>query len=214
MPMNTLLAEAWKAWSRHSGWMAWNLFLAFIPLALSVWLFRGTSKSRSILWWVGFLVFLAFLPNAPYLLTDIIHLIGGIRTRYSIWVITLVLIPQHVLAILAGFEAYVLCLINLGYYLRQQGLKRFMVWAELTSHALCAIGIYLGRFIRFNSWDLVVQPDDVLETVLDDLTRKGPALIVGITFVILTVLYWLMKNVTLGVILRMNKKRSTETTTG
>lgn len=212
--MNALLAEAWKAWSRHSGWMAWNLFLAFIPLALSVWLFRGTSKSRSLLWWAGFVVFLAFLPNAPYLLTDIIHLIGAIRARYSVWVVTLVLIPQHVLAILAGFEAYVLCLINLGYYLRQQGFKRFIPWAELIFHALSAVGIYLGRFIRLNSWDLVVQPDDVLEIVINDLIAKRPVLIMVITFVILTIFYWLVKNITLGVILRMNKKRSSETTTG
>jgi len=209
--MNALLVAAWTAWNRHSGWMAWNLFLAFIPLALSVWLFRRTSQSRSILWWVGFLVFIAFLPNAPYLLTDIIHLIHAIRTNYSVWIITLVLIPQHLLAILAGFEAYIVSLINLGYYLHRQGARKFIIWAELMTHALSAVGIYLGRFKRFNSWDLVTQPNDLLETVIDDLTSKRPVLVIAITFVVLTVLYWLMKQVTLGLLLKMRSKRGSST---
>jgi uncharacterized membrane protein len=38
-------------------WMTWNLFLAFIPLALSVWLFRR-QRSGSWVWWLGFLSFL------------------------------------------------------------------------------------------------------------------------------------------------------------
>jgi uncharacterized membrane protein len=65
-------------------WMTWNLFLAFIPLALSVWLFR-IKRRRSGVWWLGFLVFFAFLPNAPYLLTDIIHFIEDIRRIESVW---------------------------------------------------------------------------------------------------------------------------------
>lgn len=209
--MKDLLVAAWKAWSLHSGWMAWNLFLAFIPLALSVWLFRRKSQSRSILWWIAFAVFIAFLPNAPYLLTDIIHLIQAIRTNYSVWIITLVLIPQHLLAILAGFEAYILSLINLGYYLHRQGARKFIIWAELITHALCAIGVYLGRFKRFNSWDLVTQPDDLLESVIDDLTSKRPVLVIATTFIVLTVLYWLMKQVTLGLLLKMRSKEGEST---
>ena len=209
--MKDLLVAAWTAWSRHSGWMAWNLFLAFIPLALSVWLFRRKSQSRSILWWIAFAVFIAFLPNAPYLLTDIIHLIQAIRTNYSVWIITLVLIPQHLLAILAGFEAYILSLINLGYYLHRQGARKSIVWAELITHALCAIGVYLGRFKRFNSWDLVTQPDDLLESVIDDLTSKRPVLVIATTFIVLTVLYWLMKQVTLGLLLKMRSKQGEST---
>lgn len=209
--MKYLLVAAWTAWSRHSGWMAWNLFLAFIPLALSVWLFRRKPQSRSILWWMAFVVFIAFLPNAPYLLTDIIHLIQAIRTNYSVWVITLVLIPQHLLAILAGFEAYIVSLINLGYYLHRQGARKFIIWAELITHALCSVGVYLGRFKRFNSWDLVTQPDDLLESVIDDLTSKRPVLVIAITFVVLTGLYWLMKQVTLGLLLKMRSKHGEST---
>lgn len=46
----------------------WNLFLALIPLIFIFWLFRP-SASRSVIWWAIFLIFVAFLPNAPYVLT-------------------------------------------------------------------------------------------------------------------------------------------------
>ena len=205
--MKERLLHALMALQIHSGWIIWNLFLAFIPLALSVWLFRSSTRSRSVLWWVGFLVCIAFLPNAPYLLTDIIHLIKAIRDDYSVWIITLVIIPPHLIAIVAGFEAYVISLINLGYYFHRQGVSRFIIWAELMTHALCAIGVYLGRFKRFNTWDFFTQPNDLARSVIDDLTSKRPLLVIIITFIVLTVLYWLMKQITLALSLRIHLKR-------
>jgi uncharacterized membrane protein len=157
------------------------------------------------------LVFIAFLPNAPYLLTDIIHLIEAIRDYYSVWIITLVMIPPHLLAIAAGFEAYVLSLINLSYYLQRQGVGKFVIWAELMTHALCAVGVYLGRFKRFNTWDFITQPDDLARSVMDDLTAKRPVLVMAVTFVVLAVLYWLMKQVTLGLVLLIRYRRGSIT---
>jgi uncharacterized membrane protein len=182
-------------------WMSWNLFLAFIPLALSVWLFRS-RKGRSWIWWLGCLVFYAFLPNAPYLLTDIIHLIDDIRTIQSIWVITLILLPVYLLVIVGGMEAYVISLINLGYYLHRIGKSKWILGTELITHALSAVGIYLGRFLRFNSWDFVTQPDALLTSMVEDVLGKKPLVIIAITFVVLTGLHWFMKRATLGFIKR------------
>jgi uncharacterized membrane protein len=254
------IANAWKALESNVDWMAWNSFLALIPLALSVWLFGrprsrtalwwiilllfGTflpkaplllthavrfmrdnrtnyivwaitivlialdvwllrsPRSRSLFWWFGFLVFIAFLPNAPYVLTDIIHLIEDIRANNSVWKITLVLIPQYLLFILLGLECYVLSLINLGEYLKRQGWGRYVLWVELSLHALSAIGIYLGRFLRFNSWDIITQLDQLANSVVDDLVGKFPVLVMGVTFMVITSLYWIMKQVSLGIILR------------
>ncbi|MBD2123353.1 DUF1361 domain-containing protein [Trichocoleus sp. FACHB-262] len=202
---------AGKVLHRNSDWMAWNLFLALIPLGLSVWLFRR-SRQPSILWWLGLVVFVAFLPNAPYVLTDIIHLIYDIREGFSEWIVTLVLVPQYILFILAGFQAYVLSLINLGHYLNQRQRHRYVLWAELVLHALSALGIYLGRFLRFNSWDLVTRLDSVADKVVDDLVAKRPALVMFVTFIVITGLYWLMKEVTLGLILRKRYRRTFEST--
>jgi uncharacterized membrane protein len=206
--MRDKILEALGAFSEvYSGWILWNLFLAFIPLALSFWLFRRKTTSRSIGWWIGLVVFIAFLPNAPYMLTDIIHLIRGTRAGYSSWVIALVFIPLHLGAILSGFEAYVLSLINQSYYLKQQGASRFIVWAELMAHALCAIGVYMGRFLRFNSWDLVTDPGNVLLNTFDELTAKLPAIVIIVTFTVLTIFYWLMKQITIGLMLRVRHLR-------
>ncbi|MEO0839853.1 MAG: DUF1361 domain-containing protein, partial [Cyanobacteria bacterium J06643_5] len=155
-------------------WMTWNLFLAFIPLVLSVWLFRRIKKSRSWVWWLGFAVFYAFLPNAPYLLTDVIHLIDDIRTIQSVWMITLVLIPVYLLVILAGFEAYVISVINMGHYLNRIGKSQWILGMELITHGLSAIGIYWGRFLRFNSWDFVTQPDALITQGIEEILGKQP----------------------------------------
>jgi uncharacterized membrane protein len=201
--MEVILNNALGAFDRHSGWIIWNLFLAFIPLILSFWLFIRKSKRRSIFWWIGFIIYFSFLPNAPYLLTDIIHLIEAIRANYSIWIVTLIFIPLHLFAIWLGWEAYVISLINQGYYLKKQGLKRFIFTSELLTHFLSAIGIYLGRFRRFNSWDLITKPDLLFVSTLDDLTTKKPLLVMIVTFIVLVVCYWLMKQITLGLLLRI-----------
>jgi uncharacterized membrane protein len=178
-------------------WMTWNLFLAFIPLVLSIWLFRARLR-RSWFWWLGFLVFYAFLPNAPYLLTDVIHLVYDIREIESIWIITLVLIPTYLLVIIAGFEAYVISLINLGYYLHRISKTKWIIWVELITHAICAVGIFWGRFCRFNSWDLITQPDALFTRGIDLILGKQPLFVITLTFVILSGLYWVMKRVSLG----------------
>ncbi len=205
--MADVLRSAIAALDAHSRWMLWNLFLAFIPLLLSLFLFRWHRGSRTVLWWLALLVFIAFLPNAPYLLTDIIHLIRATRSGYSAWVLVVFVIPIHVTAIFLGIEAYVLSVLNQGHYLRRQGVGKFLIPAELLTHVLCAIGVYLGRFIRFNSWDLVTRPDMVLLTTLNEVTSERPLIVMGVTFVMLTVCYWLLKQLTIGMLLRIRYAR-------
>ncbi len=204
-------------------WMGWNLFLAIIPLALSVLLFRrvplGTSgltfpptslqsRSRSGLWWLGVTVFVAFLPNAPYILTDIIHFISDVQSQSSLWINVFVFVPLYFLFILAGFEAYVLSLINLGYYLNQRGLGHLVGWIELGLHGLSAIGIYLGRFLRFNSWDIITRPATLVVS-LDDLLSKRPLLAIVCTFFLVAGLYVLVKRITLAIVTYQLDRRAT-----
>ncbi len=178
-------------------WLSWNLYLAFVPLVLSVLLFRSRG-SRSWLWWLQFLAFFAFLPNAPYLLTDVIHLRDIFYISNSVWLIFIVVIPVYLLFILAGFEAYVLSLINLGYYLNRIGWSRWIWKAELLTHVLCAIGIYLGRFARLNSWYLITKPQSLIRGTNALLSLKA-LVIIAVTFVVLTGLYWIMKQVNLKI---------------
>lgn len=189
------------------GVIAITLFL----MALDLWVLRQRGV-RSLLWWAGFLAFIAFLPNAPYVLTDIIHLVEQIRWgQNSMWVIALAMIPQYLLFMVTGWQAYVISVMSLGYYLQQQGLGQFIWIAELIVHGLCAIGIYLGRFIRFNSWDIITNPDAIVNSVLNDLVGKRPVLVMAVTFVVISSLYWLTKQINLGISQRRSLVERPET---
>ena len=193
--------------NRSTFFMLWNTFLAIIPFALSLWLFRGRASSASrssimrLSWWVGLCTFVAFLPNAPYVMTDIIHLVRFIREGAPLWTVVLVLIPQYLIFILVGVEAYVASLINLGHYLRRHGRRQWIRPAELTLHALCAIGSYLGRFPRFNSWDIVTGPHRVAVYLVKALLTPESLAVMVVTAVIITAVYWPMKQVTLAIML-------------
>ena len=183
--------------------VVWWVVLGLISLGLSFSLFQRKKSRRTALWWLSFVAFIAFLPNAPYVLTDIIHLIRATSAgNLKVWVVALVFIPIHAIAILLGFEAYVLALLNQAYYLKQKGNERYILPTELLIHALSAVGIYLGRFVRLNSWDLATDPTSVFSIALNTLTTKRPAAVVFVTFIILTILYWVMKQITLGLKLR------------
>lgn len=177
--------------------MAIAMTLILIILGICLLLRR---QSFSLLWWFSFVIFIAFLPNAPYVLTDIIHLYQDIRQSNSVWVLTLAVVPQYLLFMFIGFEAYVLSLINLGYYLQRQGWSNFILGIELIIHCLSAIGIYLGRFKRFNSWDVVTNPDALVKSVYNDMFSQRPILVIFITFIVIFSLYWLMKLVTLALL--------------
>ncbi|MBE9031201.1 DUF1361 domain-containing protein [filamentous cyanobacterium LEGE 11480] len=207
-----------------SAWMGWNLMLAIIPLYLSVYLFRdqaiGTrwlrqrihgyipQAIRTSLWSFSVLVFIAFLPNAPYILTDVIHLNRFILEYNSLWVTGFIIAPLFVVFIGTGFLAYVLSLINVGYYLHKQGRGRWIPGVEITLHLLCAIGVFVGRFPRLNSWYFVTQPGRVLYTMLHTLLSPAGILGIIVGFVIITGLYIPTKEIVLA-LAAYRKKRST-----
>ena len=187
----------WSVLPIASAWMRWNLLLAWVPLGLSVVLFRGETP-RSPLWWLGVAVFVAFLPNAPYILTDTIHLVEEIQHTESLLVNTLIIFPKYILFLLLGFGAYVLALVNLGLYVQAVGRRSWELPLEWVLHGLSAIGIYLGRFDRLNSWDLLTQPGQVVMRLGHILTSGRSLLIVLMLMVGLTGCYWVGKQVVLG----------------
>lgn len=170
----------------------WNLFLAFIPLLLSFYLFRPPAM-RNILWWTLLLIFMAFLPNAPYILTDSIHIIELSQENYPNWAIILILIPQYILFICLGFEAYVISLVKLELYLTNFIAQKYLILVNAIAHSLCIVGVYIGRFERFNSWDFVTKPGIVLVTTLQDLFDGWKILSMAIAFLTIWLLSELIK---------------------
>ena len=91
------------------GWMAWNLLLAVIPAVLAVVLFRR-ERPRTIGWWIGVGTFVLFLPNAPYLLTDLIHVRGDVAQAQLDRTVVFAVLPTYVAFVIAGFGCYVVAL--------------------------------------------------------------------------------------------------------
>ena len=183
----------------------WNLLLAFIPLIFSFWLFRP-STSRSVIWWTIFLSFVAFLPNAPYVLTDTIHIPELIALHYPLSIILLVLIPQYILFVWLGFEAYVIALMRLDNYLISLGKEQYLQMVNAITHILCVVGIYLGRFERFNSWDLVTQPLIVANTTFHNLIGIWQILTMAVAFLLIWGLSWLIKLLNNEIIAKIEKR--------
>ena len=176
--------------SQSSARIIWNLFLALIPLSLSFYLFRPPAL-RNVVWWAIFIVFIAFLPNAPYILTDSIHILE-LSPNYPLWSVVLVLLPQYILFIVAGFQAYVVSLMNLDSYLINQSAEQYQLPTNAVIHALCVVGVYIGRFERFNSWDFVTKPGEVILTTGADLLDVGKFLSIAIAFFLI----WLLSELT------------------
>jgi uncharacterized membrane protein len=153
----------------------------------------ASARSQSIIWWIGLFPFVAILPNAPYILTDVVHFYDAVRTIPSAWTITLFIVPTYIIFIGIGWFAYVFSLVNLSVYLSKNYLAKYTKAIELSLHALCAIGIYIGRFLRFNSWSLVTQPKLFLSILPGELIGKLPLVVILLTFGIIATLYTLCK---------------------
>jgi uncharacterized membrane protein len=190
------------------GW-AWNLFLAGVPLLLALVLFRWWNR-RNIFWWLGVLVFVVFLPNAAYLLTDALHLVQQIRREphLPLWTVCLIVLPEYAAIMLFGVESHVLSLILVGDYLRRNNRSRWVIPVELLLNLLCSFGIYLGRFQRLNSWDLATAPEKEAIQILEDLANKFAVEVTLAGFVILTLIYYAFKFVNVAVIEYVGRGRT------
>ena len=135
--------------------LIWNLFLAWIPVFFAA----GFAAVHRRVWLLPLgLCWLAFLPNSPYLVTDLVHL-----GEAELW--------RHVLQY--GFAAWTGMMLGvvsmrLIHERIERDLGAIAGWiAVIVSIGLCAIGVVIGRFQRWSSWDLVTQPKAVVATTFD-----------------------------------------------
>lgn len=166
-----------------------NFILAFIPFVLAFYLFK-VSHHRTVLWWLLTLVFIAFLPNSAYVLTDIIHFVAAVKSPdISTPYLLLVLVPFYTIFLLVNFEFYVISIQWADKYLKQvnQGLLSKLFVPSI--HLLAAIGVYLGRFQRLESTDIIHHPIIVFRDVLVDISGGKSLLIIIGLFVLFYALY-------------------------
>jgi uncharacterized membrane protein len=165
-------------------WMTWNTVLAWIPVFLAFALFRVwdyRAPRRTPLWWVGLVLFVLFLPNAPYVLTDLVHLRDDVFMLGPHGRVVTTVMPVYGLLIASGFLAYYLCLAQVTHYLERIGLGHRRGRVVLALHALVAVGVFLGRWSRLNSWEPVSHPRDAIDRVLLALSwQAAPFLILAV----------------------------------
>ena len=161
-----------------------NFILAFIPFILAFYLFK-VSHHRSVLWWLLSLVFVAFIPNSAYVLTDIIHFIAAVKSpNISTAYLLLVLVPFYIIFLLVNFEFYVISIQWADRYLKHLN-QGFLSKAFVPIiHLLAAIGVYLGRFQRLESSDIIHHPIIVFRDVLVDISGGKSMLIIIALFLL------------------------------
>jgi uncharacterized membrane protein len=151
------------------GYLVWNLFLAWLPLFFCLASVR-TLRSHTVRHWKFWALataWLLFLPNAPYVFTDLTHL--GPRNRGHFWVDLVLIVMTAWTASLVGF---------LSLYVMQTLVSRRYGWVTgwgfaVVVSGLVGVGIYLGRFLRWNTWDVLVNPIGIASDMLMWAMRSG-----------------------------------------
>lgn len=192
----------------HGRWMVWNTALALVPLGLAMRLFQiGRTRTRA--WWFGLVVFVLFLPNAPYVLSDVIHFFGDVRATRGDQDLRVMfgVFPVYAMFFATGFGAYVACVRRVRRYVSAELGAVAARNLALVLHGLVSVGLFLGRFWRFNSWDLVSTPDSFAYR-LDDVMHRFPLAVIGVTFVLLVTFVTLVELAIDGLEYRRRSGRS------
>lgn len=134
----------------------WNTFLAILPLLFSRSLVRRNKCDlKAILLLV---CWLAFFPNAPYIITDMFHYVE--KPPVPKWFDLLLVTSAAWNGLLLGIVSLMQVEQFLSGHLREIWVRIFVV----VSFVLCGYGVYIGRYLRFNSWDAVTAPQKLIYT--------------------------------------------------
>ncbi len=142
----------------HYLFLVWNIFLAWIPFAISS-LFKEIGTKPK---WKQVLLFcswLAFFPNALYIVTDLIHL--DIESDIPKWFDAVLVFSSSMLGLMMAFVS----LFRVEKYLQKMVNRNFQSALILIILFLGSFGVYLGRFLRWNSWDIVSNPFGLLTSI-------------------------------------------------
>lgn len=151
-----IVARVLYAGTPHFSFLIWNLMLAWVPLGFAMLACRVApvrTPLGHVVLALSAVVWLLFFPNAPYIVTDFKHL-GSMSDPVPDWYDVMLLIWFAWTGLLLGVVSL---------YLMQQLVER--AWGVvsgwvfvLLATGLASLGIYVGRFLRWNSWDVLHDP--------------------------------------------------------
>lgn len=142
--------------------LVWNLFLAWIPFLLAYLAYILSWQRRWVYLVVAVFAFLwlIFFPNAPYILTDMQHLSMNV-TNVPLWYDVILLTWFSWTGVLLGVVS-----LNLMQEIIKREFGRWIGWIFVfVAAGLSSAGVYIGRFIRLNTWDIFQDPGSTVESV-------------------------------------------------
>lgn len=175
--------------------LSWNLLLAWLPVLFMLLLVQYLKNGRWISW-QGLLItflWLGFLPNSFYLVSDLIHL-AFLETNNFMYFV--------VLLFSFAFNGLILGYLSL-YIFHEQLLKRIKprpaaTWV-VTVLLLCSFAVYLGRYLRWNTWDIILHPFGVVfyitERFIDPGSYGQTFQVTFWFFILLTAFYFILRQV-------------------
>jgi uncharacterized membrane protein len=162
-------------------YLVWNLFLAWLPLLFACTAVGLAQTRPQRRWWFlsAAAAWLLFFPNAPYILTDLIHL--GPRSHGRFWTDLVLILLFALIGLVLGF---------LSLFLMQRLVARRHGWPAgwlfvAVVAALSGFGIYAGRVLRWNSWDAIFNPSDLVADFgswLVSLPHHRPSVLMPLLF--------------------------------
>ena len=144
--------------------MLWNLFLAYVPVFFATVLGQ-TKFNLPVIHWSLFLGWLLFFPNSIYMISDLLHLSKSLSQSIPPWYDATMLFSFAMVGLFLG-------IVSLSYihsYVEYK-FSTIVSWCVIFGAViLSGVGVYMGRFLRWNSWDILRKPLEVLKDVLEFL---------------------------------------------
>jgi len=170
--------------------LEWNLFLAIIPYLFSRYLFAQQKKRRIVAAVISFL-WLLFIPNSFYIITDLFHL--GENGHAPLWYDLLLIFSF-------AWNGLILGILSVRQMEKQfhRRFPRMHEWIFLFPVMwLSALGVYIGRYLRYNSWDIITSPfrlfADIVNLLMHPLENKNAFAMVLCFSVFMTLIYLSIK---------------------
>lgn len=178
IPIGMSLVRPFISGTNSYLYMNFNLFLGLLPLVFGALFIKEKYTALKTLW---FFAWLFFLPNAPYMITDLIH-IDDVGPSSIHWYDSIMLFSYAWVGMLSWIH-------SVSWVYKKVHMKLFIPMISLLS----AFGLYLGRFVRFNSWDVLTEPFAILSTlaqrISDPLSSEHFLLYTTVFWVFLMVVY-------------------------
>lgn len=146
--------------------LIWNLFLAIIPYTITSYLKTKNNIENKLKFGILSIIWLLFLPNSFYIITDFVHL--SLSNSYTFWYDLVLISSYSILGFVLGitsmqdFESILNSKINS----KKTSILLFII------SLLSGFGIYLGRILRYNSWDILKNPMNLFSDLLQIFISK------------------------------------------